>query len=102
MESDEIAAAAMIRSQDKMPRGQLSESALNVARLKSRAIPTDGDNFVISKLRDSFDGVLEPPRETPADLAVNVQPGTKHLRRRREKMNVDLRRNLRGKVSNAK
>jgi hypothetical protein len=69
---DEIAAAAMIRSEDQFSRYQLRESALDVDRAEPRAIPADRDHFVIAELRDSFDRVFKAGREIPARLPVNV------------------------------
>jgi hypothetical protein len=101
MERDEITPAAMVWAEDELLLRQLRESALDVARAKPRAIPPDGDNFVIAKLRNSFNGVLKARREIRSGLPVNAPPGTKRPWRRCEKMNIDLRRNLRGKIGNA-
>ena len=73
MKSNEVAAAAMVRPEDKLLRRQLRESALDVARAKARAIPPDGDNLIIAKLRDSLDCVLEARREIASCLPVNVR-----------------------------
>jgi hypothetical protein len=94
MKSDQIAAAAMIRTEDKLLRRQLHESPLDVACPKPRAIPTDRDNFVVAKLRDPFDRVLKPCREIPASLPVNVGSDADRFSGRREKMKIDIRRNM--------
>lgn len=72
MESNQVAAAAVVRAEDKLLRRQLRERALDVARPKPRAIPADSDNFLIAKLRDSFDRALKPRREVPPHLTMNM------------------------------
>jgi hypothetical protein len=73
---DEIAAAAMIRSEDQFSRYQLRESALDVDRAKAWAIAPDGNDFVIAKQRESLDRVLKARREIPARLPVNMWGGS--------------------------
>lgn len=91
---DEIAAAAMVWAEHELLRLQLSESVFDVGRAKLRTIPPDGDNFVIPKLRDSFDRVLKARREIPARLPVNVRSDDDRFSGRREKVKINLRRNL--------
>jgi hypothetical protein len=88
MESDKVTAAAMVRPEDELLRRQLRESALEIAGAKSRAIPTDGDNFLIAKLRDPFDRVLKSGRKTSPHLPVKAQPRSVRIARRREKMKI--------------
>jgi hypothetical protein len=98
MESDEVTAAAMVWAEDKLLRRQLREGALDVGCAKPRTIPTDRDNFVIAKPRDSFDRVLKPRREIPARLPVNVRSDGDRFSGRREKMKINLRRNLKAQA----
>ena len=76
MESDEVAAAAMVWAEDELLRRQFQESALDVSRAKPRTIPTDCDNFLIAKPRDSFDRVLKARCEVPARLSMNMWTGS--------------------------
>ena len=48
MESNEITTAAVVRAEDEVLRLQLSESALDVGRAQSRAIPADCDHFFVA------------------------------------------------------
>jgi hypothetical protein len=89
-ESDKVTAAAMVRTEDELLRRQLHESALEIASAKPRAIPSDGDDFVVAELCDSLDSVLEPRREIPARLAMDARPGSGRIARRREKMKISL------------
>ena len=98
MKSDKVTATAMIRPEDKLLRRQLRESPLNVSRAKPRAIPPDGDNFVIAELRDSFDRVLKPRRKIPARLPVNVWSDGDRFSGRGKKMKINLRRALRAQA----
>ncbi|HYJ04675.1 MAG TPA: hypothetical protein VEX43_06050 [Chthoniobacterales bacterium] len=91
MKRDEITAAAMVRADDEFLRRQLRESALDIARPKPRTIPTDRDNFVVAKLRDSLDRVFQARREISARLSVNAGPGRDWIAGGSEKMNIDLR-----------
>lgn len=91
METDEVAAAAMVRPDNKLLRRQLHESVLDVDCAKPRAIPPDGDNFVIAKLRDSFDRVLKARRECAARLPVNAGPGSGRILSRSEEVEINLR-----------
>lgn len=88
---DEIAAAAVIWTEDKFLCLQLSESTVDVGRAKTGAIPTYRHYFVVAQLRDSFDGIFKPRRETSAGLPVNVWPGSGSNSGRREKMKIDSR-----------
>lgn len=97
MERDEVAATAMVRPEDKLLRAQLRKSPLDIARPKPRAIPPDGHNFVITKLRDSFDRVLKARRETSPGLAVNAGASDARASCGREQMDINRTRSFRGK-----
>ena len=68
---DEIAAPAMIGTEDEFSVLQLREGMFDVARAQARAIASDGNDFVVSEVRDRLDGVLEPRPECFADLTVD-------------------------------
>jgi hypothetical protein len=93
-EPDQIAPAAMIGPDDQFSRRQLSESALDIDRAKPRAVPPDRDDFIIAKLRNSFDGILQTRREITASLPVDVKPRSDLFLRRGEKMNIGVRQNF--------
>jgi hypothetical protein len=88
MESDEVTATAMVRTEDKLLRRQLRECALDVTRPKPWAIPTDGDNLVIAKLRNSFDRVLKAGCEIPPRLSMNLRTGSNRTVGRSEKVKI--------------
>ena len=94
MKRDEVAAATMIWTEDQRLRSQLRKCALNVDCAQPRAIPTDGDNFLIAKLRDSLQRVLKARREIPTRLPVGVRSVGDGCSGRREKMKINLWRNL--------
>lgn len=85
---DQIAAAAVIRTEDKFLCLQLSESTVDVGRAKTGAIPTYRHYFLVAQLRDSFDGIFKPRRETSAGLPVNVWSGSGSNSGRREKVKI--------------
>jgi hypothetical protein len=97
MESDQVAATAMVRAEDKLLRRQLRESALDVARAQARAIPPDRHNLLIAELRDLFDGVFKAGRETSPGLPVNAGTSGARASCRREQMNINRARNFRVK-----
>src|SRR5688572_21338492 len=71
---DQITAAAMVWAEHQPLRPQLSESLLDVVPAQPWAIPPDGDDFVIAKLRDPFHCVFKPGRESPPLLSMNLPP----------------------------
>jgi hypothetical protein len=91
MERDQVATTAMVRAEDEPLRRQLRESALDIARPESRAIPPDGDDLVIAKLRNSLDRVLEARRESASRLPMKVWPGSGRIAGRREKVKIGFR-----------
>ena len=97
MKGNEVTAPAMVWPEDELLRRELPESALDVARPKSGAIPADGDNFVIAKLRDFFARVLKARRETSPGLAVNAGASGARASCRREQMDINRTRSFRGK-----
>lgn len=88
MESDEVAAAAVVRPEDEFLRRQLCESALDVGCPKPRTIPTDCDDFVVAELGHRLDRVFESLGKTAAGLAMNSWIGNARGASGREKMNV--------------
>ena len=92
---DQVATAAVIGTEDELVRRELGKSALDVVRVKTRAIAADRDHFVVTELRDSLDRVFQTRRETPAALSVHMATGNGDITNRGEQMNIDRRRNLR-------
>lgn len=90
-EGDKITAAAMVRPQDKLLRRQPGERTFDVSDAKTRAVPPDSDNFVVTKPRHFLDRVLKPHREIPARLPMNAWPGRAGIVSRRENVNMDIR-----------
>ena len=71
---DQIAATAMIWSENKFLRLQFSKGIFDVDRAKTRAIAADNDNFVVPKLIDFLDRIFQPRREVPPNLPVDSRP----------------------------
>jgi hypothetical protein len=94
---NQIATAAVIRTEDERVRRELGESALDVVCVKAWTIAADRDHFVIAKLRDSLDRVFKARRKIPARLSMHLATGNGHITSRREKMDIDRRRNFRAK-----
>ena len=68
---DQVAATAMIWSEDKFSRLQFSKGFFNIDRAKTRAVAADHDNFVVAKLIDFLDRIFQPRSEVPPDLPVS-------------------------------
>lgn len=94
---DQITTAAMIRTEDELVRRELGKRLLDVVRVKTWAIPSDRDHLVIAELRDSLDRVFKTRREIPACLSMHVAAGDGRIASRREKMDIDRRRNFKAK-----
>lgn len=90
MESDEVATAPMVGTKDKLLRRELYEGALDVIRVKTRAIPPDGDDLVIAKLRNRLHGVLEARGKISACLLVAPSASRDPIPARREKVKIDV------------
>lgn len=81
MESDEVAAALMVRAENKPFRAQLPERALNVGRAQRGAVAPDNDNLVIAVVCDPLDCILKPRRESPPGLPVDPRSITNRFPR---------------------
>lgn len=94
---EEIAATAMIRSENELFRFQLSKSIFDINGAKAGAVATDHDNFVVAELVDFLDRVLQPRCKAMPDLRVNSRSVWRRAAAGSKKMNVNLRRKLRAK-----
>jgi len=71
-DADEVATAAMIRPQDQPVFLEKCERVMDVGRFQIGAVLTDDDDFLISKLRHRFDGILKFIPEGSSLLKVNL------------------------------
>jgi hypothetical protein len=88
---DQVTAAAMVRPQHQAFGLKLRKGSRDIARTKTRAVAADRNDFVIAKLMDSLDGILQPFGKAAAVLLMDAG-----FRRRsgnatgREEVNVDV------------
>ena len=92
---EEIAATAMIRSENKLFRFQLSKSIFHINGAKTGAVATDDDDLVVAELVDFLDRIPQPRRKAMPDLRVNARSVRRRAAAGSKKMDVNLRRKLR-------
>ena len=68
---DQVAATAVIWSENKFSRPQFFKGFFNIDGAKTRAVAADNDNFVVAKVIDFLDRIFQPRREVPPNLPVN-------------------------------
>ena len=97
-EGNEVATTPMVRPQHQAPGLKFRKGALDIARAKTRAVPADRNDFVVSKLIDFLDGIFQAGPEVMSYLSMNVRSAPDETATGGKEMNIDFGRKTGAKV----